>query len=88
MKKTLTRVIAVSALAAAVTAGVALPASAATATPTSSAAQANGDVTVVGDPGSAGGTSGLGGFDPIGIPVLGLVQAVLQAPGRLLPSSL
>ena len=73
------RVLAGCALTAAIAVAVAVPANAATdSTPT-------GAVTVVGDPGS--GTPGdPWQFDPIGIPVFGLIQSVLEAPGKLLPS--
>ena len=82
MKKSALRVIAISVLAAAVTATVAIPASAATATEHTASTS---DVTVVGDPGNSN-PGDPWSFDPLGIPVFGLIQSVLGAPGKILPT--
>jgi hypothetical protein len=83
MRQTIRRAIAVTALAGAATIAVAAPASAAT--PTNSTPQGSaGNVTVVGDPGNSN-PGDPWTFDPLGIPVIGLIQSVADAPGKLLP---
>ncbi|HEV3362119.1 MAG TPA: hypothetical protein VG247_35350 [Pseudonocardiaceae bacterium] len=84
MKKTAIRIVAVSILAAAVTATVAIPASAATVTEHTAS---TGDVTVVGDPGNSN-PGDPWSFDPLGIPVFGLIQSIVNAPGKILPTGL
>ncbi len=73
-------------LAAAVTATVAIPASAAAAAATEHAASTS-DVTVVGDPGNSN-PGDPWSFAPLGIPVFGLIQSVVNAPGKVLPTGL
>lgn len=80
MKKSAMRLIAISVLAAAVTATVSIPASAATENTASTS-----DVTVVGDPGNSN-PGDPWSFAPLGIPVFGLIQSIVNAPGKILPS--
>jgi hypothetical protein len=82
MKKTTIRVLAVSVLTAAVSAAVAIPASAATVT---EHAASTSDVTVVGDPGNSN-PGDPWSFAPLGIPVFGLIQSIVEAPGKVLPT--
>jgi hypothetical protein len=82
MKNTVRRGIAAVLLSGAAIVAIAVPANAATATPNTTTSQAGGGVIVVGDP-NTGNLNDVWTFAPLGVPVLGLVQAALEAPGRL-----
>ncbi|RZQ64152.1 hypothetical protein [Amycolatopsis suaedae] len=71
MRKNLVRVAAVAAFTGAVLAGGVAPALA--------------DPVIVDEPDTSE-LNNIWTFDPLGVPVLGLIQSVVQAPGRLLPS--
>ncbi|WP_328606189.1 hypothetical protein OG943_40520 [Amycolatopsis sp. NBC_00345] len=77
MKKTLTRTVAIVALAGAGVLGASLPALAAT--------QDQPGVVVVDEPDTSG-LNNLWTFAPLGVPVLGLLQSVNGVPGKLLPT--
>ncbi|HWE91195.1 MAG TPA: hypothetical protein VG317_17175 [Pseudonocardiaceae bacterium] len=78
MKTTVRRGIAAVVLAGAATIAVAVPATAATTATTT----ADGGVTVVGQPDTSN-LNDVWTFAPLGVPVFGLVQSVVEAPGKL-----
>lgn len=82
MTNTVRRGIAAVLLSGAAIVAIAVPANAATATPNTATSQAGGGVTVVGDPNTSN-LNDLWTFAPLGVPVFGVLQSVLDAPGRL-----
>ena len=77
MKKTVARVLAVTALAAVALAGAAAPALAAEAQ--------DGGVAVVDEPDTSN-LNNIYTFAPLGVPVLGLARSLNAVPGKILPS--
>lgn len=76
MKKTKLRGFAAAVLASLVLAGAATPAF---------AAEGEGGVTVVDEPGTSQ-LNDIYTFAPLGVPVLGLVRSINAVPGKILPS--